>query len=835
VLGETTDDEEPLFEVKNKDGQTIFAVYNNGVRVYVDTADTKGPKGGFAVGGFSSSKGSTEYLNISPGSVRIYVDTTGTKGPKGGFAVGGYSSSKGAGQEYMRITGDSVRIYIDTTNAKGPKGGFAVGGYSSSKGPGREFLRVTDDSTRVYVNTDDSKGPKGGFAVGGYSPGKSDNATGFMHMTKKNYFIGHESGKSITTGQYNSFLGYQSGYYSTSGSNNIFLGYQSGFKNIEGFDNTYVGYQSGFSNEYGYANTFLGYQSGYKCYYGEGNTFLGHMSGYENGDGGNNVFIGYLSGYENNTGNGNIFIGYRTGFSNGNGHYNTYLGHKSGEDNLSGGNNVFVGRYCGNNNQNGDENTFIGSYAGFTNINGNGNLFIGFRSGNNNTGNSNIFIGNRAGLDEGGSNKLIIENTDAVPENVLIYGEFDNDILTFNANVGIGTTSPSEKLDVRGKIRNTQGTTHDVWIQGGSATTGSERNLAILGTDNDSGDKLYINYNGEYTGGTIINGNVGIGTTTPTQKLEVAGDGKFTGGDIQIWSGTKAVCFRQDGSHSYISNRQNFVGNGSESNGELILNGEGGVILKYGVGTSSGIDGLILTELGRVGIGTTTPSTPLHVITENQTIGVVRGESTYSGTTANYGAAFEAKYGTQGIGCFAAGSSVDFYAGGPGINFYPFTGSHEVILSEELPKDILPGMIVSLTGYVEKRYKDDGSVSLSSTMPEITIATEDQDKAVFGVFVSEDQHTKDHWLQREVRVGTVNALGEGRVWVCNSNGDIEAGDYLTTSSVPGYGQKQEDDLLHNYTLGKATETIDWNSITKVVTINGKTYKVYLIGVVYTSG
>jgi hypothetical protein len=45
VLGETTDDAEPLFEVKNKDGETVFAVYNNGVRVYVDTADTKGIKG----------------------------------------------------------------------------------------------------------------------------------------------------------------------------------------------------------------------------------------------------------------------------------------------------------------------------------------------------------------------------------------------------------------------------------------------------------------------------------------------------------------------------------------------------------------------------------------------------------------------------------------------------------------------------------------------------------------------------------------------------------------------------------------------------------------------
>jgi len=57
VMGETEGDEEPVFEVKNKDGQTVFAVYNNGVRVYVDTSETKGLKGGFAVGGYGSSKG----------------------------------------------------------------------------------------------------------------------------------------------------------------------------------------------------------------------------------------------------------------------------------------------------------------------------------------------------------------------------------------------------------------------------------------------------------------------------------------------------------------------------------------------------------------------------------------------------------------------------------------------------------------------------------------------------------------------------------------------------------------------------------------------------------
>ncbi len=69
----------------------------------------------------------------------------------------------------------------------------------------------------------------------------------------------------------------------------------------------------------------------------------------------------------------------------------------------------------------------------------------------------------------------------------------------------------------------------------------------------------------------------------------------------------------------------------------------------------------------------------------------------------------------------------------------------------------------------------------------------------------------------------------------NISGEIEVGDYITTSSIPGYGQKQDDDLLHSYTLGKAIESVDWDSVDSNIEFNGQIFKVYLIAVVYTSG
>jgi hypothetical protein len=46
-----------LFSVKNKSGNVVFAVYEEGVRVYVPDAPGKGGKSGFAVGGRTPGKG----------------------------------------------------------------------------------------------------------------------------------------------------------------------------------------------------------------------------------------------------------------------------------------------------------------------------------------------------------------------------------------------------------------------------------------------------------------------------------------------------------------------------------------------------------------------------------------------------------------------------------------------------------------------------------------------------------------------------------------------------------------------------------------------------------
>jgi uncharacterized protein (TIGR02145 family) len=200
VTSETTNMEEALFEVKNKSGQTVFAVYNEGVRIYVDNGSAKGAKGGFAIGGFGTKAESQNYFVVNPDSIRMYVDDNPAKGAKGGFAIGGFGSAKALPQNLLVVNSDSIRAYIDTNNGKGAKGGFAIGGFGSAKGLAEEYLRVTRDSTRVYINNSASKAPKGGFAIGGFGGAKGIESDYLLiNPDSTNFYIRSLGGNTLST------------------------------------------------------------------------------------------------------------------------------------------------------------------------------------------------------------------------------------------------------------------------------------------------------------------------------------------------------------------------------------------------------------------------------------------------------------------------------------------------------------------------------------------------------------------------------------------------------------------------------------------------------------
>ncbi len=347
-----------IFSVLNANGDTVFAVYQEGVRIWVSD------------------------------------DTTGVKanGNRGGFAVGGFNPTKGFTNEYLRVTPDSVRVYIEEgtgIKANGSRGGFAVGGFSPTKAFTNEFLRVTDDSSRIWTN-----GPSG-FEIEDLATGSSN----YLDISPDNYFIGHRAGINNTTGLYNTFIGFESGLTNTVGEENIFFGFESGYSNISGFENVFVGNASGFTNQNGYDNVFLGNGSGFSNTNGYANVFIGNWSGYSSDTAANNVFVGNNTGFSNTYGSSNVFIGDASGESNTTGNANIFVGDWSAANNTTGSFNVFLGNEAGWSNTIGDFNIFVGDESGHSNISGQNNVFVGDASGyTNSTGSNNMFLGTEAGF-----------------------------------------------------------------------------------------------------------------------------------------------------------------------------------------------------------------------------------------------------------------------------------------------------------------------------------------------------------------------------------------------------------------------------------------------------
>jgi hypothetical protein len=596
IFGDPEGVDIPLFEVKDHEGNSVFAVYKDGVRIIVPEGTNKPNVGGFAVSGRSSiNKTITEYLRITPDSVRIYVDENSKERPNvGGFAVSGRSSINKTDviSNYLHITPDSVRIYVDESNTGKPNvGGFAVSGRSSiGKKITNQYLRVTSDSTRIFVNDSTA-----GFGISSIQGGPSHS---LLNLTTQNYFIGHRSGDSITTGRHNAFFGYKSGISTTEGEMNLFLGHKTGYLNKIGNRNIFLGLQSGYNNYNGHRNIFIGFQSGYSNIGGD--DFLGSY----------NSFMGYQSGYSNTTGSFNSFIGYWTGFYNSTGWYNSFFGNLAGAGNISGEANTYIGHMCGFSNQTGSFNTCLGNLSGYSNM-GEGNVYIGRRAGFANVdGNNNVFIGFEAGKYELGTNKLYIANGE-LAENTLIYGEFDNNILYLNADVSIGSEPPLAPLDI---LTNSDG--YAIRLEENTGNT----EVWQIGVDNN-GDLNF--FDGTSSQISFLDGGfIGVGTSSPTSSL-------------------------------YIQEKT-AMGSPSTVPGLIIKDGASNTANHIEVKNSSGTNLFVITDNGNVGIGTS-PGRKLDVSSTNavaarfnrgndgsliqfQSAGNTEGSISINGSTTSYNA-----------------------------------------------------------------------------------------------------------------------------------------------------------------------------------------------------
>ena len=201
-----------------------------------------------------------------------------------------------------------------------------------------------------------------------------------------------------------------------------------------------------------------------------------------------------------------------------------------------------------------------------------------------------------------------MERGNAFNDSQLVFSTSDtgtlNDALIINeiGSVGIGTTSPGAKLDIvsaSNQIKLSTGTAGDGYLNIGHFANGTF--IGTYGDDSGAADLIrFGTHSGDERMRITSGGDVGIGTSSPSAKLEVANaaEGAYliAGGD-NVNNG-RALVFTS--STSGVTNGALHTINAQSGNGVIAF-------------STASTERMRITSGGNVGIGTTSPDAKLDV------------------------------------------------------------------------------------------------------------------------------------------------------------------------------------------------------------------------------
>ena len=246
----------------------------------------------------------------------------------------------------------------------------------------------------------------------------------------ENVFVGYGSGRSNTTGAYNTAVGGNSLRSNTTGNYNTSTGRFSMYNNQTGQQNSAYGYYSMASNRTGSFNSAYGTFSLRLNSTGTNNTATGYYAMYSNSTGAYNAALGSSALRLNTTGYRNAAVGYATLYYNTTGYRNSAMGMYSQFRTRTGYDNTSMGYYSMGFTTTGYENAALGTNALYQNTTGNRNAAIGHRAGYyGQTGAQNTYLGAFSGP----ASNVTYSNSTAVGYNTSINAS--NQVRVGNSSV----------------------------------------------------------------------------------------------------------------------------------------------------------------------------------------------------------------------------------------------------------------------------------------------------------------------------------------------------------------------------------------------------------------